>query len=122
MFNWRDYYITCVIEDITESKVGWTDKELHNITAAYDNALDNELIPTEPSELKRYLSKQKARNKRGARRQSPPGRDFGDLLDVTGGTPPKPLLTLTEATIEMMDNDSDGWSEALNILYGGDDD
>ncbi len=103
--------------------MGWTDRELSSITAAYDKTLDNELIPTEPEELKRYLTKQKARNKRGARRKSPPGRDFGDvLLDVTGGTPPKPLLTLTEATIEMMDGDNDGWSEALNILYGGDDD
>ncbi len=97
--------------------MGWSDKELRNLRKAYDDKLDNELIPTEPRELKEYLAKKK---KRDPKYKDSHLRDkhravFDDMEREVEKA--QPLLTLTEATIEMMDKDGDGWSEALEILY-----
>ena len=92
---------------------------------------DSELIPTEPEELKNYMAWKTAEARKSGKRRAPPKMRQGattfnpipdlrpEIRDVLlRDENDDPLLSLTEATIQMMDKDGDGWSEALHILYG----
>ncbi len=103
----------------------FTDRDYTAMTEAY---VDNELIPTEPEELKRYLAWKKSKAKKGARakrrgggRVKPPEfrPDLGKAIaDVFLDENANPLLSLADATINMMEGEDDNWNRSMEILYG----
>lgn len=91
-------------------------KELKHMYKVYDN----DLIPTDPEDFKAWVAKRSKEDPNHIFRTPSPHLN-PDAFDTPEGglkiPQPEKLVSLADATIHMMQKDSDDWAKAMDILY-----